>query len=92
MKNNHIPFNEEIYQKGKLYTIGTNGREFQRVEYKGSKLYNGKPMMCFQTSDSKNLVVNPSFHTFVIEEELPWYEGLESQHEYKQPKKENDNG
>ena len=51
------------------YTIGTNdGKEFRRVVYKGTKLLNGKPMMVFTTEDNSRLTINPSFHTFTIEE------------------------
>ena len=79
MQNNIIPYDDSIYEEGKKYTIGTNGREFQRVEYKGTKLFNGKPMMVFSTGDDKQLVINPSFHTFVVEENEPWYEGIEKE-------------
>tara|TARA_R110002051_G_scaffold26598_1_gene64238 strand:+ start:185 stop:457 length:273 start_codon:yes stop_codon:yes gene_type:complete len=51
------------------YTVGTNdGKEFRRVVYKGTKLLNGKPMMVFTTEDNSRLTINPSFHTFTIEE------------------------
>ena len=60
------------------YTVGTNdGKEFRRVVYKGTKLLNGKPMMVFKTEDNTSLTVNPSFHTFTLEEfPLPQPEDL----------------
>ena len=90
MNKNLIPYEDKIYEEGKKYTIGTNGREFQRVEYKGTKLFNGKPMMVFTTGDDKKLVINPSFHTFVVEEHEPWYEGIDKEHNLD--KKEYSNG
>ena len=60
----HSLLNEE-----ECYTVGTNdGKEFRRVVYKGTKLLNGKPMMVFKTEDNSRLTINPSFHTFTIEE------------------------
>ena len=61
------------------YTIGTNdGKEFRRVVYLGNKNLNGKPMMVFRTEDNSKLTVNPSFHTFTIEEQpLPQPEDFE---------------
>ena len=60
----HSLLNEE-----ECYTVGTNDRkEFRRVVYKGTKLLNGKPMMVFITEDNSRLTINPSFHTFTIEE------------------------
>jgi hypothetical protein len=45
--------------------------------YKGTKLLNGKPMMIFKTEDNSRLTINPSFHTFTIEElPLPQPEDL----------------
>ena len=79
MRNNLIPYEDNIYEEGYLYTVGTNGREFLRVQYKGTKLYNGKPMMVFRTVDHKKLVVNPSFHTFVVEETTHWSDGIEEE-------------
>tara|TARA_X000001382_G_scaffold119963_1_gene101180 strand:- start:3395 stop:3676 length:282 start_codon:yes stop_codon:yes gene_type:complete len=67
-----------LLDKEECYTIGTNdGKEFRRVVFKGTKLLNGKPMMVFKTENSKSLTVNPSFHTFTIEEDpLPTPEDL----------------
>ena len=47
--------------------------------YKGTKLLNGKSMMVFKTEDNSRLTINPSFHTFTIEEQpLPQPEDFES--------------
>jgi|TARA_R100001480_G_scaffold15313_3_gene24258 hypothetical protein len=69
MINTSISYDENILEKGKCYSIGTNdGKEFRRVVYRGTKLLNGKPMMVFRTEDNSNLTVNPSFHTYTLEE------------------------
>jgi len=67
-----------LLHEEECYTIGTNdGKEFRRVVFKGTKLLNGKRMMVFKTEDSRKLTVNPSFHTFTIEEDpLPTPEDL----------------
>ena len=41
------------------------------VKNKNFKLLNGKPMMVFKTEDNSRLTINPSFHTFTLEE-LPY--------------------
>ena len=67
--NNNYGEIHSLLSEGECYTIGTNdGKEFRRVVYKGTKLLNGKPMMVFKTEDNSRLTVNPSFHTFTIEE------------------------
>ena len=78
MINTSISYDENILEKGKCYSVGTNdGKEFRRVVYRGTKLLNGKPMMVFRTEDNSNLTVNPSFHTFTLEElPLPQPEDL----------------
>ena len=69
-----------LLHEDEVYTVGTNdGKEFRRVVYKGTKLLNGKSMMVFKTEDNSRLTINPSFHTFTIEEQpLPQPEDLES--------------
>ena len=58
-----------LLSEDECYTVGTNdGKEFRRVVYKGTKLLNGKPMMVFRTDNNIRLTINPSFHTFTIEE------------------------
>jgi len=78
MINTSISYDEGLLKKGECYSIGTNdGKEFRRVVYRGTKLLNGKPMMVFRTEDNSNLTVNPSFHTFTLEElPLPQPEDL----------------
>ena len=65
-------YDDGILKKEECYTIGTNdGKEFRRVIYKATKLLNGKSMMVFKTEERTSLTVNPSFHTFTLEE-LPY--------------------
>ena len=79
LNNNYGEIHSLLTQE-ECYTIGTNdGKEFRRVVYKGTKLLNGKPMMVFKTEDNSRLTVNPSLHTFTIEEQpLPQPEDFES--------------
>jgi len=68
MSNNS--YDENILIPGSQYTIGTNdGKEFKKVAFVGLKQLNGKPMMAFKTMEDKQITVNPSFHSFIIEEE-----------------------
>ena len=77
MINTSISYDEGLLKKDRCYSIGTNdGKEFRRVVYKGTKLLNGKPMMVFQTEENTALTVNPSFHTFTMEE-LPLPQPIE---------------
>ena len=78
MINTSISYDENLLKVGECYSIGTNdGKEFRRVVYRGTKLLNGKPMMVFKTEENTSLTVNPSFHTFTIEElPLPQPEDL----------------
>ncbi len=72
MKQLNRSYDDGILKEEECYTIGTNdGKEFRRVVYKGTKLLNGKPMMVFRTEENTQLEVNPSFHTFTLEE-LPF--------------------
>jgi len=60
---------DELLTKDELYTVGlSNGTEWVRVKYLGTKPLNGKPMMVFKTSTDRQITVNPSFHTFTITE------------------------
>ncbi len=82
MKNLNNNYGEihSLLKREECYTVGTNdGKEFRRVVYKGTKLLNGKSMMIFKTEDNSRLTINPSFHTFTIEEQpLPQPEDLDS--------------
>ena len=54
---------------GLRYSVGLNdGKEFRRVAFVGTKLLNGKPMMCFKTVESVDLTVNPSYMAFIVED------------------------
>ena len=80
MQNLNSSYDDKLLSEEECYTVGTNdGKEFRRVVYKGTKLLNGRPMMVFKTEENQSLTVNPSFHTFTIEEQpLPQPEDLES--------------
>lgn len=61
---------EGLLTEGLEYTVGINdGTMFKRVIYKGTKFFNGKPMMCFETENKSQVSVNPSYHSFTIEEQ-----------------------
>ena len=61
--------NDELLIKDELYTVGlSNGTEWVRVKYLGTKPLNGKPMMVFKTPTDRQITVNPSFHTFTTTE------------------------
>ena len=63
-------YDESLLIQGSQYTIGTNdGKEFKKVAFVGLKQLNGKPMMVFKTNENKQVSINPSFHSFIIEEE-----------------------
>ena len=78
--NNNYGEVHSLLHENEIYTVGTNdGKEFRRVLYKGTKLLNGKSMMVFKTEDNSRLTINPSFHTFTIQEQpLPQPEDFES--------------
>ena len=64
-------YDDSLLAEGSEYTVGTNdGAQFKRVIFIGTRLYHGKPMMVFKTRDSRQVTINPSFHSFVIEEPL----------------------
>ena len=90
-KNHEVtlkPFDDILFQYGFKYTIGTNdGAQFRSVIFTGTKLYQGKPMMTFKTSyDEQQITINPSFHSYTIQETI-----IETT-EPKSEKKEKDNG
>ena len=63
-------YDECLLIQGSQYTIGTNdGKEFKKVSFVGLKQLNGKPMMVFKTDEDKQVSINPSFHSFIVEEE-----------------------
>ena len=63
-------YDESLLIQGSQYTVGTNdGKEFKKVSFVGLRQLNGKPMMVFKTDEDKQVSINPSFHSFIIEEE-----------------------
>ena len=61
--------NDNLLVENGLYTVGlSNGTEWVRVKYLGTRPLNGKPMMVFKTSTDRQITVNPSFHTYTITE------------------------
>ena len=64
------PSDDGILDINTKYTVATNdGREFRSVIFKGYKLLNGKPMMVFRTKLNSKVSINPSYFTFVLEED-----------------------
>ena len=54
---------------GVRYSVGINdGKEFRRACFTGTKLLNGKPIMCFKTVEDVDLQINPSYMSFILEE------------------------
>ena len=73
-------YDESLLIQGSQYTIGTNdGKEFKKVSFVGLKQLNGKPMMVFKTDEDKQISVNPSFHSFIVEEETEMNPVVQSQ-------------
>lgn len=69
MINLNKSYDDHLLKEEECYSVGTNdGKEFRRVVYKGTKLLNGRPMMIFKTEENTSLTINPSYHTFIIEE------------------------
>ena len=67
-KDIKLDFDDETLIKGLEYHVGTNdGNVFKNVTYTGTKVINGKPIQCHVTGDSRQLAVNPSYHTFMLE-------------------------
>lgn len=67
--NNTYSYDDKCLEEGTSYTVGTNdGKEFKQVTFNGWKLMNGKSIMSFITLENQKLTVNPSFHTFIIED------------------------
>ena len=63
-------YDESLLIQGSQYTVGTNdGKEFKKVALVGLRQLKGKPMMVFKTNENKQVSINPSFHSFIIEEE-----------------------
>ena len=69
--NNDDAYDDKLLAEGQEYIVGTNdGSSFKDVIYLGTKLYHGKPIMVFQTKDKRQLTINPSYHSFTLEETM----------------------
>ena len=76
-------YDENLLIQGSQYTIGTNdGKQFKKVSFVGLRQLNGKPMMVFRTDEDKQVSINPSFHSFIIEEETEMNPVTQSQAEW----------
>lgn len=68
---NNDAYDDMILIEGQEYIVGINdGSSFNGAIYVGTKLYHGKPIMVFQTKDNRQLTVNPSYHSFTLEENM----------------------
>jgi putative NADPH-quinone reductase len=66
---NDSSYADYLFTPGSIYTVGINdGTTFKQMVYKGSKLFNGKHIMVFETLGRSQLTVNPSYHSFTVEE------------------------
>ena len=69
MRRVNISYDDAILNKEDKYIVGVNdGMVFKKVKYIGTKLFNGKKMLIFETKAKKQLTINPSFHTFTLQE------------------------
>jgi hypothetical protein len=69
--NKSTSFDDKLLAEGQSYTVGINdGVHFKKVIFKGTKLFNGKEMMVFSTEEKQQITINPSYHSFTIEEEM----------------------
>ena len=76
-------YDENLLIPGSQYTVGTNdGKEFKKVVFVGLRQLNGKPMMVFRTDEDKQVSINPSFHSFIVEEETEMNPVTQSQAEW----------
>ena len=77
--NNDV-FDSHILAEGCTYTIGlSDGRMFKKSVFVGIQQSNGKAIMVFETKDKKQLTINPSFHSFTLEEETEMNDYLAEQ-------------
>ena len=66
---NDNSYTQHIFTEGASYMVGTNdGTVFKQLTFKGTRLYNGKSIMVFETTDNNQLTINPSYTSFTIEE------------------------
>jgi len=65
-------FDDDILFANFPYIIGLNdSTSFKKVTYRGSKMFNGKNMMVFTTNEGDNLMINPSYLSFALENPTP---------------------
>ena len=56
MRRVDISYDDGILNKEDEYLVGVNdGSTFTNVKYKGTKLFNGKKMLMFETKSNKHL-------------------------------------
>jgi hypothetical protein len=66
---NDRSYSDYLFTPGSIYTVGINdGTTFREIVYKGSKLFNGKQIMVFETLNRNQLTINPSYHSFTLEQ------------------------
>ena len=66
---NSLSYNQLIFDAEEQYSIGfSDGRDFNKMTYIGTKLLNGKSLLCFKTEDKLDLTINPSYVSFYIKE------------------------
>lgn len=64
-------YDEGILNEGIEYNVATNnGKEFDRAIFTGYKMQNGKKMMCFKTQKSNSLIINPSYLSSIMEQNI----------------------
>lgn len=62
-------YSQPILTQGAIYTVGQNdGTVFNNIIYVGLKLLNGKIIMAFETASGNQLTINPSYHSFMLED------------------------
>ena len=69
--NKSTSFDDKLLAEGQTYTVGINdGVHFKKIIFVGTKLFNGKEMMVFKTEERQQITINPSYHSFTIEEDI----------------------
>lgn len=61
----------ELLAEGCEYDVGIQGgTSFKDVVFVGTKQRYGKPIMVFSTKDKRQITINPSYHTYTIEQPM----------------------
>jgi|TARA_R110000824_G_scaffold19972_6_gene76221 hypothetical protein len=69
MKDVNYGADDSLLMEGQMYNIGTSdGIQWNSLTFTGYKFINGKKIMVFKTETSQQLTINPSFHTFTLED------------------------